>query len=129
MYSRPHSSPGSDRHEAAQGNEKDEIEDNDFGKLPVHLQSVRDGLLDFNHCIGLQATLLIADGKDEGFVPLSAYKPDGVGKLERVKESEFLESAQHLVACAKSIDAQDGYEWHKLFRAVMAERIESTSFG
>jgi hypothetical protein len=127
MSSKPHSSPGCDQHEAPQGSEKDDVEDEDLSKLPVHLQSVRDGLLDFNHFMGLQAALLIVEEKDEDFIPLSAYKPDGVGKLERERESEFIESAQHLAAYAKSIDTQDGYEWHKLFRSVMTGRMDSTS--
>ena len=129
MSSKPHSSPGFDQHEPPQGSEKDDLEDEDFSKLPVHLQSVRDGLLDFNHFIGLQAALLIGEEKDDDLVPLSAYKPDGVGKLERARESEFVESAQHLASYARSIDAEDGYEWHKLFRAVMTGRIDNTSSG
>ncbi len=129
MSSTPPGSPGSDQHEAPQGSEKDKVEDEDLSKLPVHLQSVRDGLLDFNHFIGLQAALLIAEGKDQDLIPLSAYKPDGVGKLERARETDFVESAQHLAAYAKSIDAQDEYEWHKLFQTVMTGRIESTSWG
>ncbi|RDL30186.1 uncharacterized protein BP5553_10464 [Venustampulla echinocandica] len=129
MSSKPHSSPSSDQHEAPQGSEKDDVKDEDLGELPVHLQSVRDGLLDFNHFMGLQAALLIAEETDEDFIPLSAYKPDGVGKLERARESEFVASAQNLAAYAKNIDAQDGYEWHKLFRAVMTGRIDSTSCG
>ena len=129
MFSNTNSSPGSDQHESSQSSERDEGEDDDFGKLPIHLQSVRDGLLDFNHFMGLQAALLFAEEKDEDVIPLSAYKPDGVGELERARESEFIESAQHLAANAKSTDEQDGYEWHKLFRAVIAGRVESTSCG
>ena len=127
MFSDPNSSPGPDQHATSQSSEKDEGEDDDFGKLPIHLQSVRDGLLDFDHFIGLQTALLLAEENDEDVIPLSAYKPDGVGKLERARESEFIESAQYLAANAKSIDAQDGYEWHKLFRADMAGRVESSS--
>jgi len=123
MSSNPHSSPSSDQHELPHGSDK---EDED---LPNHLQSIRDGLLDFNHFIGLQAGLLIVEEKEKDLIPLSAYKPDGVGKLEQARESEFVESALHLAACEKSIDAKDRYEWHKLFRAAMAGRIDSTSCG
>lgn len=128
MSSKPHSSLGSDQRGASQGDEKNDVEDEDLSKFPAHLQSVRDGLLDFNHFMGLQAAMLIA-GEDEDVIPLSAYKPDGVGKLERARESEFVESAQGLAAYAQSVDAQDGYEWHKLFRAVMTGRMDSSHSG
>ena len=129
MSSKLRSSLGSDQREAPQGSGKDGVEDEDLSNLPAHIQSVRDGLLDFNHFIRLQAAILIAEEKDEDVIPLSAYKPDGVGKSERARESEFVESAQHLAAYAQSADPQDGYEWHKLFRAVMTGRMDSTDCG
>jgi hypothetical protein len=129
MSSKLHSSPGSDQREAPQGSGKDDVGNEDLSKLPAHIQSVRDGLLDFNHFMGLRAAMLIAEEKDEDVIPLSAYKPDGLGKSERARESEFVESAQHLAAYAQSVDAQDGYEWHKLFRAIMTGRMDSTGCG
>ena len=129
MSVKPHSSPSSDKCGASQGSEKDDVEDEDLSNLPAHIQSVRVGLLDFNHFMGLQAAMLIAEAKDGDVIPLSAYKPDGVGKSEQARESEFVESAQRLVAHAESVDAQDGYEWHKLFRAVMTGRMDSACYG
>lgn len=129
MFSKPHSYSGYDQREASQGSEKDDMEDEDLSNVPAHVQSVRDGLLDFNHFMGLQAAMLIAEEKDEDDIPLSAYKPDGVGKLERARESEFVENAQRLAACAQNVDAHDEYEWHKLFRAIMTGRIDSARCG
>jgi hypothetical protein len=128
MSSNPNSSFGSDQREDPQGDEKNDVEDEDHSKFPAHLQSVRDGLLDFKHFMGLQAAMLIA-GEDGDVIPLSAYKPDGVGKLERAIESEFVESAKVLAASAQSVDAQEGYEWHRLFRGVMTERMDSANCG
>ena len=128
MSSKPYSSLGSDHRRAPQGDEKNDVEDEDLSKFPAHIQSVREGLLDFNHFMGLQAAMLIA-GEGEDVIPLSAYKPDGVGKLERARESEFVESAQGLAAYAQSVDTQDGYEWHKLFRAFMTGRMDSAHCG
>src|SRR6476469_5000233 len=101
MDPKPHSSPSYNPHDAPQGNEKDDVEDEDLSELPIHLQSVRYGLLDFNHFMGLQAALLIAEENDEDLIPLSAYKPDGIGKLEQAREIEFVESAQNLAVHAK----------------------------
>jgi hypothetical protein len=129
MSSKPAASPGPDQRRASQSGEKNDMKDDDLSKLPAHLQSIRDGLLDFKHFIGLQAAMLIAEETEEDVIPLSAYKPDGVGKLERARESEFVETAQRLAAGAQTIDAQDGYEWRKLFRAVMTGRMDSTSCG
>ena len=47
MSSKPQSSPTSDQREATPGGEKDDVEGEDLSKLPAHIQSVRDGLLDF----------------------------------------------------------------------------------
>lgn len=126
MSSKSAASPGPGQQRAPQSGG---LEDDDLSKLPTHLQSIRDGLLDFNHFVGLQAAMLIAEETNEDIIPLSAYKPDGVGKLERARESEFVESAQRLAAGARTIDAQDGYEWHKLYRAVMIGQMDSTSCG
>jgi hypothetical protein len=129
ISTKPHSSPGSDLREAPQGSEKDDVEGEDPSKLPAHIQSVRDGLLDFNHFMGLQVAMMIAEEKDEDVIPLSAYKPDSVGKSEQARESEFVESAQRLATNAKNVEAQDRYEWYKLFRAVMTGRMDSTHYG
>ena len=126
MPSKPYSSP---EREAPEVTEKDNVEDEDLNKLPAHIRSVRDGLLDFNHFIGLQAAMLIVEEKDEDAIPLSAYKSDAVGKSERARESEFVESAQLLAAYAQGVDRPDRYDWHKLFRTVMTERIDSTCCG
>jgi hypothetical protein len=129
MSSEPDSSHGADRRKAPQSGEKHDMEDDDLSKLPAHIQSIRDGLLDFDHFIGLQAAMLIAEERNEDSIPLSAYKPDGVGILERARESDFVETAQRLAADAQTIDAQGGYEWRRLFRAVMTGRMDSTSCG
>jgi hypothetical protein len=78
--------------------------------------------------MGLQAAMLIAEEKDEDVIPLSAYKPDCVGKLEQARESEFVESAQRLVADAQNVDPQNRYEWYKLFRAAMTGRMDSAHY-
>jgi hypothetical protein len=129
MSSEPDSSQSPGQRKAPQSGEEHDMEDDDLSKLPAHLQSIRDGLLDFNQFIGLRAAMLIAEETNEDIIPLSAYKTDGVGKLERVRESEFVESAQRLAAGAQTIDAQDRYEWQKLFRTVMTGRMDSTSCG
>ena len=56
------------------------MENEDLSKLPAHVRSVRDGLLDFDRFMGLQAAMLIVEENDEDTIPLSAYKLDGVGK-------------------------------------------------
>ncbi len=98
MSSKPPASPGPDQRKAPQSSEKHDMEDDDISRLPAHLKSIRDGFLDFNHFIGLQAAMLIAEETNEDIIPLSAYKPDGVGKLERAREFDFVESAQRLAA-------------------------------
>jgi len=74
--------------------------------------------------MGLQAAMLIG-GEEKDVIPLSAFKPDGMSKSERARECELVESAQILAAHAQSIDAEDGCECHKPFRAVMTGRIGS----
>lgn len=94
MSPKPHSSHGSDQREPPQGSEQDDVKGEDPSKLPAHIQSVRDGLLDFNRFVGLRAAMLIAEENDEDVIPLSAYKPDSVGKSEQAREFEFVESAR-----------------------------------
>ena len=129
MSSKRKSSADFDQREALQQSEEDDMENENLSKLPAHVRSVRDGLLDFDHFVGLQAAMLIIEEKDGDLIPLSAYKPDGVGKLERARESEFVESAQRLAAYAQQIDAHDVCKWHKTFREVMIGRIDSNSYG
>lgn len=76
-------------------------------QLPTHLESLKDGLLDFNNFVGLRAAMeaLEDEGTDKGgenIIPLSAYKTDGVSGSQRAKEREFVESAQMLVKAAQS---------------------------
>ena len=129
MSSKRKSSSDFGQREAPQKSEEDDMENEALSKLPAHVRSVRDGLLDFDRFMGLQAAMLIVEENDEDTIPLSAYKLDGVGKLERARESEFVESAQRLATYAQHIDAQDVCKWHKLFREVMIGRIDSTSHG
>lgn len=129
MSPKPLSSLGPGQDEALPDSEKDEVEREGDSKLPAHIQSIRDGLLDFNNFIGFRASMLIAEEKDEGVVPLSAYKPDSMSKSEQARDFEFIESAQRLATRAKSVRKQDQHEWYKLFQAAMTERMNTTYYG
>jgi hypothetical protein len=76
----------------------------------------------------MRAALQISEENDDDSIPLSAYKPDGINKLEQTRESNFVETAQLLASHAK-ITNKDGYKWHKLFQAVITGRLESASYG
>ena len=107
-------------------NAEDEVED--LSKLPTHVESVRDGLLDFYHFLGLQAVMLALEGEDAGeinedAIPLSAYKPDGVTELQRAREMLFMKSAQVLLKGARSAEYRE--EWQILIRTVVTERVDS----
>jgi hypothetical protein len=92
-----------------------------FSKLPAHVNSVREGLLDFDHFLGLQAGMLIDNDTDEEVIPLSAYKPDAATGSQRAREREFVESAQALVKDAESAECRE--DWKKVFRRISTERV------
>jgi hypothetical protein len=103
----------------------DNAEDENHKKLPAHIESVRDGLLDFHHFLGLQAIMLaLEDEEDDGdIIPLSAYKRDGMTESQQAREGEFMKSAQVLVKSAKS--ARSGEDWQRLIQVVMTGRVDS----
>ena len=103
MSSKTSTSEATCRRAVHQPGGKSDVDNEDFSELPFHVQSVREGLLDFNHFLGLQATMLGAgEDDDEDSIPLSAYKPDGATESQRAREREFMESAQDLVKGARS---------------------------
>jgi hypothetical protein len=110
------------------GMDKD-VEDQDLASLPAHVNIVKDGLLEFNRFLGLEATMRVLGdekyGEDDGdCIPLCAYKTDGLKASQRAREREFLENAQGLAGGAQRLEsgfAQDG-EWRKLFRNIITSR-------
>lgn len=108
------------------------VEEQDSESLPVHVEVVKDGLLDFNHFLGLEATMLLLadDGTThagEDIIPLSAYKADGRKGSQRAREKEFLESALELAKGARKLE--DGFapqsEWRKLFQDILVNLMSS----
>jgi hypothetical protein len=102
-------------------------------KLPTHVESVRDGLLDFNQFLGLQAAMHLAGENDEDAIPLSAYKTDGETESQRAREMDLVKCAQALAIGATSIEhapAEPRENWQTLFRTAMNERMDSANtFG
>ncbi|KAI9732434.1 MAG: hypothetical protein M1834_001642 [Cirrosporium novae-zelandiae] len=104
--------------------------------LPAHVNTVKDGLLDFNRFLGLEATMLVLGDKkfgedEEDDIPLSAYKTDGLSESQRAREIEFFEDAQELVAGAGRFENgfdQDG-EWRRLFRTVITNRAKDVHYS
>jgi hypothetical protein len=94
-----------------------------FSELPAHVNSVREGLLDFDHFLGLQSGMLIDNDTDEEAIPLSAYKPDAVTESQRAREREFVEIAQALVKNAKTAECRE--DWKNVFRRISTERVGS----
>jgi len=111
------------------GKDKD-VEGQDLASLPAHVNIVKDGLLDFNRFLGLEAAMLVLgdekSSEDHGDgIPLCAYKTDGLKASQRAREREFLENAQELAEGAQRLEsgfAQDGGEWRTLFRNIVTNR-------
>jgi hypothetical protein len=117
------------------GKDKD-VEDQDLASLPAHVNMVKDGLLDFNRFLGLEAAMLVlrdeksGDGNGDG-IPLCAYKTDGLKASQRAREREFLENAQELAEGAQRLESgfvQDGGEWRTLFRNVVTNREDDAHY-
>jgi hypothetical protein len=107
---------------------KSDVDKKDLSELPFHVQSFREGLLDFIHFLGLQSTILVAGADDNNFIPLSAYKPDGTTESQRAREREFMEGAQDLVNGARS--AENSGEWKMLIQKRLTHGMESAhNFG
>jgi len=123
MISEPFPPESTGQHGFHQPGGKDNLREEDLSKLPAHVESIREGLLDFDRFLGLKAAMLVTEEADEDSIPLSAYKPDGATESQRAREREFVESATNLVKGAQS--AQNREEWHVLIRKWMIERLES----
>jgi hypothetical protein len=107
---------------------KSGVDNEDLSELPFHVQSFREGLLDFIHFLGLQSTMLVAGADDDDFIPLSAYKPDGMTESQRAREREFMEGIQNLVNGARS--AKNCGEWKTLIQKRLTHGMESAhNFG
>jgi hypothetical protein len=127
MPPEPSSSASAGQQETYQANENRDPEDDDLTEVPLHIQSVREGLLDFDHFLGLQAAMLLTCESDQDDIPLSAYKSDAETGSQRAREQEFAESAQALVGSAKNAD--DWQEWKRLIRDWMKKRVNSAQEG
>ena len=107
---------------------KSGVDNEDLSELPFHVQSFREGLLDFIHFLGLQSTMLVAGADGDDFIPLSAYKPDGMTESQRAREREFMEGIQNLVNGARS--AKNCGEWKTLIQKRLTHGMESAhNFG
>lgn len=123
------SSRSAESHGTSHPGKDQDVEDYGLADLPAHVSTVVAGLLDFNHFLGLEATMLaLGDDKsgedDEDAIPLSPYKTDGLKASQRAHEIEFLENAQRLAEGAQRLEnrvAQDS-EWRRLFRTVVTSR-------
>ena len=109
-----------------------ESEDQQPTSLPAHVNTLKDGLLDFNHFLGLEATMLVlgddnfGGGDQMDAIPLSAYKTDSMKESQWARDKEILQNAQELAKGAWRLAngvAQDG-EWRELFRATITARME-----
>jgi hypothetical protein len=127
MSSEPSSSATAGQQEPHQANENRDPEDDDLTEVPLHIQSVREGLLDFEHFLGLQAAMLLAGESDQDDIPLSAYKPDANTDSQRARERELVENAQALVRSVEN--AAEGHEWKILIRNWLRERVDSAQDG
>lgn len=109
-----------------------DTEDQGLSSVPAHVNMVKDGLLDFNHFLGLEATMLVlsdekSDGDDGDDIPLFAYKTDGLKVSERAREREFLENAKELAEGAQRLESGlvgDGGKWRTLFRNAVTSRMD-----
>jgi len=123
-------------HEIFHSRKDKDVEDQVLSSFPAHVNMVKDGLLDFNHFLGLGATMLVlGDGKsgdgDGDTIPLYAYKTDGLKASQRAREREFLENARELAEGAQRLEiefAQDGGEWRTLFRNVVTNRKDDIHY-
>jgi hypothetical protein len=110
-----------------------DVGDQDLESLPAHVNTVIDGLLDFNHFLGLEATMLVLKSgeDDEDVIPLSAYKTDGLKASQRAREREFLENAQGLAEGAQRLEIGFSHhsEWQKLFQNVVTSRNDDVNYS
>ena len=115
--------------------DKDAEDEGGLGALPAPVTALKNTLLDFNHFVGLEATILVLCdeefGEDEAdAIPLAAYKTDGAKVSQRAWERELLEDARELVDGARKLErevAQDS-EWQKLFRSVVKSRMDEVYY-
>ena len=109
-----------------------DVDDQDLSSIPAHVSIVKDGLLDFNRFLGLEAIMLVLGDEessedDRDVIPLCAYKTDGLKTSQRAREREFLENAKQLAEGAQRLGsefAEDGDEWRTLFRNIITNRID-----
>ncbi|KAE9382048.1 hypothetical protein N431DRAFT_16769 [Stipitochalara longipes BDJ] len=128
MSSEPSSSGNASPQGPHRPSQKNDLKDGDLSELPLHIQAVREGLLDFEHFLGLQAAMLVATGdNDQDLIPLLAYKPDGETESQQAREKKFAESALALVKGAK--DIKIGGELKGFIRKWMKERVDSAQDG
>jgi hypothetical protein len=107
------------------------VEDEQVTPVPAHVNVVKDGLLDFNHFLGLEAVLQVlgteeSDDGDEA-IPVYAFKagaPDAKSS-QQARDREFLENAQQLTRDAKKLQngLPEDSEWRGLFRTVINHRM------
>jgi hypothetical protein len=121
-------------HGMLQPGDEDDVADEHLDKLPAHVESVKEGLLNFHHFLGLQAAMLAlenegAGGEEEDTIPLYAYKPDGANESQRAREREFVQSAQLLARVAQSIEHEhcglDANVWQRLLQTTLADKVDN----
>ncbi|KAF4626317.1 hypothetical protein G7Y89_g11841 [Cudoniella acicularis] len=101
--------------------------DSDPESVPAHVISVQDGLLDFDHFVGLEALLIVlGDEEDVDEIPLSAMKVDGAKASQRARDIEFLESATGLADGAQKLESRFATDddWRRLFRDAIMSRVD-----
>lgn len=117
------------------GNDK-VVENQDLAHLPAHVNTVKEGLLDFNRFLGLEALMRVLGDEDsddvsddEGAeIPLSAYKADAEDSKasQRAQEVDFLENAQKLARGAQRLEGEfvEDSRWRRLFRTAVINRMD-----
>ncbi len=128
------SSTSAESHGAFNPVKGEDVEDGGLAPLPTHVNTVKDGLLDFNHFLTLEAIIRVLEAEkfdfDENTIPLSAYRTGSLKAPQRVREIEFLESAQKLALGAQRFErefSQDS-QWKRLFRSVMTSRADDDHY-
>lgn len=108
------------------------VENQHMTSIPAHVNVVKDGLLDFNRFVGLDAVLqLLCDEEphnDDEAIPLHAFKASAVDakSSQRARDREFLENAQKFSKGAQRLEngfAEDN-EWRSLFRTAVNHRMD-----
>jgi hypothetical protein len=130
------SSRSAGSHGIFRGGKDMDVEDQGLSSIPAHVNIVKDGLLDFNRFLGLEATMLVLgdekSGEDDGdVIPLCAYKTDGLKASQRAREREFLENAKELAEGAQRLESgfvEDGGEWRTLFRNAVTNRKDDVHY-